>query len=322
MLCAEGVAAADHAPCAVDCDAGPQCGVIRLDDEPMRRVPLPSGPAPADLPALGLGTWRFGESRSTRAAEIAAVRTALEQGYRLIDTAEMYGEGGAEEVVGAALQEALRAGDVRRDDVVVVSKVYPHNASRDGTRVACDRSRRRLGLDHIDIYLLHWRGQHPLGVTVAALQQLADAGAIGRWGVSNFDVDDMEELAALGDIGDGCALNQVWYSLGERGAEVALLPWLRPRGMPLMAYTPIDQGRVATDAVLRNIAAARGVTAVQVALARLLAQPGVVAIPKATGAAHLRENLAAADIVLTEAELQAIDACFPRPLRKPPLAMN
>lgn len=285
----------------------------------MRRVTLPPGAAPADLPALGLGTWRFGESRSTRAGEIASVRTALELGYRLIDTAEMYGEGGAEEVVGAALNDALRAGDIRRDDVVVVSKVYPHNASRDGTRAACDRSRRRLGLDHIDIYLLHWRGQHRLSVTAEALQQLADAGAIRRWGVSNFDVDDMDELVAAGD---GCALNQVWYSLGERGPEVALLPWLRARSMPLMAYTPIDQGQVATDPVLNDIASARGLTAVQVALARLLAQPGVVAIPKATGAAHLRENLAAADVVLTDDERQAIDRRFPPPARKTPLAMN
>jgi hypothetical protein len=178
------------------------------------------------MPALGLGTWRFGESRATRAAEIASVRTALELGYRLIDTAEMYGEGGAEEVVGRALDEAVRAGDVRRDEVIVVSKVYPHNASRAGTRQACDRSRRRLGLDTIDVYLLHWRGEHPLDETVDALRHLASDGHIRRWGVSNFDVDDMEELAALGD---GCAVDQVWYSLGQRDPEYALLPWLRAR---------------------------------------------------------------------------------------------
>ena len=285
----------------------------------MRHLPLPRGATPLSLPVLGLGTWRFGESRSARAAEIASVRTALDLGYRLIDTAEMYGEGGAEEVVGAALDDAIRAGDVRRDEVVVVSKVYPHNASRAGTRAACDRSRQRLGLDHIDVYLLHWRGQYSLAETVDAMQALAAAGRIRRWGVSNFDVDDMEELAA---ISQDCALNQVWYSLGERDPEFALLPWLRAHGLPLMAYSPIDQGRAAADPVLDEIAASRGLTAVQVALAALLAQPGVIAIPKATGATHLRENLAAADIVLSDAERQAIDRQFPPPVGKAPLAMN
>lgn len=288
----------------------------------MRSVPLPHEPRPTSplaLPALGLGTWRFGESRATRAAEIASVRTALELGYRLIDTAEMYGEGGAEEVIGSALNDAIRAGDVRRDEVIVVSKVYPHHASRDGTRAACDRSRRRLGLDHLDIYLLHWRGEHPMAETVDAMQGLSAAGQIGRWGVSNFDVDDMEALAATGE---GCALDQVWYSLGERGAEFALLPWLQARGMPLMAYSPIDQGRAAADPILDAIAAARGLTAAQVALASLLAQPGVTVIPKASGAAHLRENLAAADIVLSPGERQAIEQRFPPPRRKTPLAMN
>ena len=285
----------------------------------MRHIPLPRGATPLSLPALGLGTWRFGESRATRAAEIASVRTALELGYRLIDTAEMYGEGGAEEVVGAALDDAIRAGDVRRDEVVVVSKVYPHNASLAGTRAACDRSRRRLGLDHIDVYLLHWRGEHPLGDTVEAMQGLVAAGHVRRWGVSNFDVDDMEELAA---ISEDCALNQVWYSLGERDPEFALLPWLRAQAMPLMAYSPIDQGRAAHAPVLDEIARSRGLTAVQVALAAILAQPGVIAIPKATGATHLRENLAAVDIALSDSELQAIERQFPRPARKVPLAMN
>ena len=293
--------------------------MIAAPDDAMRHLDLPRGAAPLSLPVLGLGTWRFGESGATRSAEMASVRTALELGYRLIDTAEMYGEGGAEEVVGAALDDALRAGDVRRDEVVVVSKVYPHNASRQGTRLACDRSRQRLGLDRIDVYLLHWRGAHPLVETVEALRELAATGGIGRWGVSNFDVDDMEELAGLGD---DCALNQVWYSLGERDPEFALLPWLRARGMPLMAYSPIDQGRVAEDPVLRAIAAARGLTATQVALARLLAHAGVMAIPKATGAAHLRENLAAVDVVLSADELRAIDRRYPPPTRKTTLAMN
>ena len=285
----------------------------------MRHLQLPRGGAPLSLPVLGLGTWRFGESRATRGAEIACVRLALELGYRLIDTAEMYGEGGAEEVVGTALNDAIRAGDVRRDEVIVVSKVYPHNASLAGTQAACDRSRRHLGLDHIDVYLLHWRGQYPLGETVEGMQALAAAGHVRRWGVSNFDVDDMEELAGLSDE---CVLDQVWYSLGERDPEFALLPWLRARHMPLMAYSPIDQGRAAVDPVLGRIASARGLTAVQVALASLLSEPGVIAIPKATGAAHLRENLAAAEITLSAAELQAIEQRFPRPVRKAPLAMN
>ena len=285
----------------------------------MRHLHLPHGTTTLSVPVLGLGTWKFGDSRATRAAEIASVRTALELGYRMIDTAEMYGEGGAEEVVGAALNEAMRAGDVRRDEVIVVSKVYPHNASRTGTRAACDRSRRRLGVDSIDVYLLHWRGQYPLEETVEAMQTLTAAGHIRRWGVSNFDVEDMEELAA---ISEECALNQVWYSLVERDPEFALLPWLRARNMPLMAYSPIDQGRAAADPVLKQIADERGLTAVQVALASLLAQPDVIAIPKATGAAHLRGNLAAADVVLTAAEVQAIEQRFPRPVRKAPLAMN
>jgi diketogulonate reductase-like aldo/keto reductase len=285
----------------------------------MRTVDMPGDAPPLSLPVLGLGTWRFGESRATRAAEIASVRRAVELGWRLVDTAEMYGEGGAEEVVGAALRDAIRAGDVRRDELVVVSKVYPHNASRAGTRAACDRSRRRLGLDTIDVYLLHWRGTHPLEETVDALRALARDGAIGRWGVSNFDVDDMAQVA---DLGDDCALDQVWYSLGQRNPEFALLPWLRARSMPLMAYSPIDQGRAADDPVLRRIAAARGLTATQVALAAVIAQPGVVAIPKATGEAHLRENLAAADIVLDDDEMRAIDQRFPPPDRAAPLAMN
>jgi diketogulonate reductase-like aldo/keto reductase len=285
----------------------------------MRHLRLPQGTTSLSLPVLGLGTWKFGDALSARKAEIASVRTALELGYRMIDTAEMYGEGGAEEVVGIALNDAIRAGDVRRDEVIVVSKVYPHNASRAGTRAACDRSRHRLGLDSIDVYLLHWRGQYALEETVESMRALAAAGHVRRWGVSNFDVDDMEELAA---IADDCALNQVWYSLGERDPEFELLPWLRERNMPLMAYSPIDQGRAAAEPVLRQIADARGLTAVQVALAGVLQQPGVIAIPKATGAAHLRENLAAVDVVLSAAELQAIEQRFPRPVRKAPLAMN
>ncbi len=285
----------------------------------MRHLQLAGGTNSAPVPVLGLGTWRFGEAKATRRAEIASVRTALELGYRLIDTAEMYGDGGAEEVVGTAVNDAIRAGDVRRDDVIIVSKVYPHHASRAGTLAACDRSLQRLGLGAIDVYLLHWRGQYALQETVDAMQSLTAAGRIRHWGVSNFDVADMEELAA---ISAHCALNQVWYSLAERGPEFALLPWLRSHGMPLMAYSPIDQGRAAQDPVLMQIARDRGLTAAQIALATLLAEPGVITIPKASGAAHLRENLAAADVRLTDEELQVIERRFPRPVRSAPLAMN
>ncbi|MFT3953626.1 MAG: aldo/keto reductase [Piscinibacter sp.] len=271
-------------------------------------------------PALGLGTWRMGESARARAAEVAAVRLALEIGYRVIDTAEMYGEGGAEEVVGQALAEALRAGTVTRDQVFVVSKVYPHNASRAGVRAACERSRQRLGLDRIDLYLLHWRGQHPLAETVAGFEELQSRGWITQWGVSNFDVDDMEELLRLRG-GTACAANQVNYSLGERGAGFALLPWLQHHGMPLMAYCPIDQGRLAGDAALAAVAQRHGASASQVALAWALQQPGVMAIPKAVREAHLRENFAAASLQLTAADLAEIDARFPPPKRRGSLAM-
>jgi diketogulonate reductase-like aldo/keto reductase len=289
----------------------------------MQTLLLPSG---ASIPKLGLGTWRLGESRASRAAEVAAVRTAIEIGYRLIDTAEMYGEGGAEEVVGQAVAEALRAGDVRRDELFIVSKVYPHNASRRGTLQACERSRRRLGLDQIDLYLLHWRGQHPLADTVAAMHALVADRQIAHWGVSNFDVDDMEELFAIaalrsGDAKRACAANQVYFSLSERGAAFSLLPWLRAHAVPLMAYSPIDQGTLAGHKALTAIGAPQGLSAAQVALAWVAQQPGVVAIPKAVKAQHLRENFAAAGITLDTEQLRQIDRAFPPPQGKTPLAM-
>jgi diketogulonate reductase-like aldo/keto reductase len=289
----------------------------------MNTLPLPSG---ATIPTLGLGTWRLGESRASRSAEVAAVRTAIEIGYRLIDTAEMYGEGGAEEVVGQAVAEALRAGDVRRDELFIVSKVYPHNASRRGTLQACERSRRRLGLDQIDLYLLHWRGQHPLGDTVAAMHALMADRQIAHWGVSNFDVDDMQELFAVAalrrsDAKRACAANQVYFSLSERGAAFSLLPWLCAHGVPLMAYSPIDQGTLAGHQALARIGAPLGLSAAQVALAWVLQQPGVVAIPKAVKPQHLCDNFAAADISLNADQLRQIDDAFPPPRRKAPLAM-
>jgi diketogulonate reductase-like aldo/keto reductase len=282
----------------------------------MNTLSLPDGSL---LPTLGLGTWRMGESRAARAAEVAAVRSAIELGYRLIDTAEMYGEGGAEEVVGQAIAEALRAGDVRRDELFVVSKVYPHNASRKGTVAACERSCRRLGLDRIDLYLLHWRGEHALADTAAAMHALQQSGRIAHWGVSNFDVDDMDELMA---VAPDCATNQVYLSLSQRGPEFSLLPWLRRHAMPLMAYSPIDQGTLAGHAALAAIGAPLGLTAAQVALAWVLAQPGVLAIPKAARAQHLRDNFAAVQVSLPVDTLQRIDALFPPPKRKTALAMT
>ncbi len=283
----------------------------------MQHVRFPDG---STRPSLGLGTLRMGESARERAREVAAVRLALEIGYRVIDTAEMYGEGGAEEVVGQALAEALRAGTVSRDELFVVSKVYPHNASRAGVAAACERSRQRLGLDRIDLYLLHWRGAHPLAETVAGFEALCARGHIGRWGVSNFDVDDLDEL--LGVPGGGaCAANQVYYSLSERGPGHSLLPWQQRHRMPLMAYCPIDQGVLAGHARLAALARSRACTAAQLALAWAMRQSGVMAIPKAVREAHLRENFAAAALVLGDDDMAALDALFPPPRRKPPLAM-
>ena len=273
-----------------------------------------------EMPRLGLGTWGMGESQTRRTAEVAAVRTAIGMGYRLIDTAEMYGEGGAEEMVGEALAQAMQAGEVTRDEMFIVSKVYPHNASRKGTLAACERSLHRLGLEHIDLYLLHWRGQFPLAETCTALQTLVDQGRIGRWGVSNFDTDDLQELFALTG-GPDCAVNQVYYSLGERGAAFSLLPWQRAHGMPLMAYSPIDQGALARSSALQGMAKRLGATPAQVALAWVLAQPGVVAIPKAVTEAHQRDNLAAAQLQLSTEDLAELDRLFPPPARKQPLAM-
>jgi len=285
----------------------------------MRTLQLPTG---GEMPVLGLGTWRMGEDAKRRADEVKAVREAIALGYRLIDTAEMYGEGGAETVIGQAIGEALRANDVRRDELFIVSKVYPHNASRRGTRDACERSLKRLGLDALDLYLLHWRGSHPLRETVAAMHSLVADGRIAHWGVSNFDVDDMEELEeATGAEGPGCAANQVYLSLGERGPEFSLLPWQRERGIPLMAYSPIDQGALAEDDGLAELAARLGATAAQLALAAVIARPGVVAIPKAVRSAHLKENLAAAELKLDAATLAELDRLHPPPRRKTPLAM-
>jgi len=296
---------------------------VRMTDQAGRRrgVTFPGGEV---RPVLGLGTWRLGEQRTRRPAEVAALRLALDIGYRVIDSAEMYGEGGAEQVVGEAVAGAMSAGVARRDEIFVISKVYPHNASAGGMLAACERSLRRLRLDHIDLYLLHWRGQVPLAETLAGFAELRRRGWIRHWGVSNFDVEDMQELFALGD-GAACAANQVYYSLTQRGIEFDLLPWMRQRAIPLMAYCPIDQGALATGrvpAALREIAERRGATPAQVALAAVLSQPGVLAIPKAMQASHQRENWAAQGIVLDAAERAVLDRDFAPPQRKMPLAMS
>lgn len=284
----------------------------------MRSVRLPDGAA---VPALGLGTWRYGESARSRAAEVAALRRAVELGYRLFDSAEMYGDGGAESVLGDALADAMRAGDATRDELFVVTKVLPHNASRAGTVAACERSLRRLRLDRVDLYLLHWPGAHPLAGTVEAFESLRADGRIARWGVSNFDTADLQRLWRVGG-GAACAVNQVYYSLSERGVEFDLVPSQRERGVPLMAYCPIDQGALARAKSLAPIAARLGATPAQLALAWLVQRGDTIAIPKAAREPHLRDNLQAASIGLDAAALAALDAAFPPPRSKQPLAMT
>ena len=264
------------------------------------------------IPSFGLGTWRMGEAASQRTREVAAVRHAIELGYRLIDTAEMYGEGGAEEVIGMALRGLA-------ERPFIVSKVYPQNATAKGVLAACERSRTRLGVDCIDLYLLHWRGGVPLAETVEAFEKLCAAGRIRQWGVSNFDVDDLRELLAAGGV--NCAANQIYYSASQRGPEVALLPWLRERQIPAMAYSPVDQGALANDATFARIGARYGASAVQAALAWALAQPSMVVIPKAVRHAHLEENYRAQAITLNPDDVAAIEQAFPRPTSKRALAM-
>jgi diketogulonate reductase-like aldo/keto reductase len=276
----------------------------------MRQISLPNGER---VSVLGMGTWGMGEARTSGADMVAALKLGLDLGMTLIDTAEMYGEGGAEKVVGRAI-----AG--RRDAVYLVTKVYPHNAGRKDAVAACERSLKRLGTDHLDLYLLHWRGEVPLAETLEAFTVLERAGKIRAWGVSNFDTDDMKELWRL-PSGKGCAGNQVLYNLTRRGIEWDLLPWCRERRLPIMAYSPIEQGRLLTRPALRRLATERGVTPAQLALSWVLHQTGVIAIPKAASPEHLRENRAALDLALSPAELAALDEAFRPPKRKEPLAM-
>ena len=265
------------------------------------------------LPRFGMGTWHMGEGDGTRAAEVAALRLGLDLGVRLIDTAEMYGDGGAEEVVG----EAIRG---RRERVFVVSKFYPHHAARKDLAAACERSRRRLGIDTIDCYLLHWRGRVPLAETVDALNELAAKGRVAAWGVSNFDVADMEELFAV-DGGNRAAANQVLYNLARRGPEFDLLPWCVARSVDVMAYSPLDEGSLARHPAVVQVAKGLGASAAQVAIAWTMRRPEVVSIPKAASEDHLRANVAAAALELSPDALAALDRAFPPPRRKTTLAM-
>lgn len=271
---------------------------------------LPSGER---VPALGQGTWNMAEQPKLRQAEIGALRLGLDLGMTLIDTAEMYADGAAESLTGEAIKG-------RRDDVFLVSKVLPHNASRRGTLQACERSLKRLGTDRLDLYLLHWRGSHPLTDTVAAFEELKAAGKIRHWGVSNLDPHDMQELRQVTGA-EACAVNQVLYNLTRRGIEFDLLPDHRKRGLPVMAYSPIEQGRLLSHRALQAVAARHAVTPAQIALAWLLRQDGIIAIPKATAEQHVRDNRAACGIALTAEDLAELDRSFPKPVGPQPLEM-
>jgi len=277
----------------------------------MRTVTLRTG---EKVPVLGLGTWRMGERKSERAAEVRAVKLGLELGIRLIDTAEMYGEGVAEEIVGEVM-------GALRDEIYLVSKVYPHNASRKGAVAACERSLKRLKTDRLDLYLLHWRGSHPLAETVEAFEALKAAGKIRNWGVSNLDADDLDELAGVPNGGD-CASDQVLYHLGSRGIEWQLLPKCQKSKIMVMAYSPLGQGPLLRKPALGKVASKHGCDPAAVALAWVLRHPGVITIPKATQPEHVRANLKAIDVKLDAEDLAALDAAFPPPKRASPLEMT
>ncbi|MGE0416271.1 MAG: aldo/keto reductase [Acetobacteraceae bacterium] len=276
----------------------------------MRSVTLPGGEL---VPALGQGTWYMGDRKTNARAEADALRLGIDLGMTLIDTAEMYGNGGAEEVVALAA-----AG--QRDRLFIVSKVYPHNASRTGVPAACERSLKRLKTDRIDLYLLHWRGSHPLAETVAAFEKLKAEGKIRYWGVSNLDTDDMDELAAV-PHGSACAADQVLYHPNSRGIEFDLLPWCAQRGVAVMAYSPLGHSvrRLLSSRALRAVAERHGATPAQVAIAWGMRHPHVISIPKAADPAHVRENAGAAALTLTDADLAEIDAEHRPPARKQPL---
>ena len=276
----------------------------------MKMLHLPSG---ISVPVLGQGTWKMGEESKRRGDEIAALRHGLDLGMTLIDTAEMYAEGGAEEVVAEAIAD-------RRAEVFLVSKVYPHNATRQGTIAACDRSLRRLKTDYLDLYLLHWRGSVPLAETLEAFKSLKESGKIRDYGVSNFDTADMQKASALSG-GEAIATNQVLYNLIQRGIEWDLLPWCRTHGLPIMAYSPVEQGRMLDNKVLREMAQHRAIAPAQLGLAWLLHQENVIAIPKSSDKEHLTQNRKALDLRLTVEELAVLDKAFPPPSKRTALEM-
>ncbi|PWK36232.1 aldo/keto reductase [Cupriavidus plantarum] len=276
----------------------------------MKSVMLPGG---EPVPALGMGTWNVGDSARTRAEEIATLRLGLDLGLRLIDTAEMYGEGASESLVGEAIGG-------RRDDVFLVSKVYPHNAGLEGAVAACERSLRRLGTDRLDLYLLHWRGGVPFEETIEAFLRLQAAGKIRHFGVSNLDLADMEELWEVPG-GNGIAVNQLLYNLSRRGIEYDLLPWLREHGVPVMAYSPIEQARLLRQPALHAFAERYGMTPAQAALGWLLQSDDIIAIPKTSHRDRLRENVRALEVAFTPQQLTELDRIFPPPRGPEPLAM-
>ncbi|MBI3530489.1 MAG: aldo/keto reductase [Betaproteobacteria bacterium] len=276
----------------------------------MKILTLPSG---EKLPALGQGTWYMGEKRETRAEEISTLQLGLDLGFKLIDTAEMYGEGKAEELVGEAI-----AG--RRDQAFLVSKVYPHNASRKGTIAACERSLTRMRTNRIDLYLLHWRGNIPFSETIEGFMALQKAGKIRYYGVSNMDLDDMQELFSLPG-GEAVATNQLLYNLTRRGIEWDLLPWLREKRIPVMAYSPIEQSRLLSNPKLTDFSKRHGMTPVQAALAWLMAKGDIIAIPKTGRRERVKENLGALDHDLSVEQLAELDRLFPPPKAPVPLEM-
>ncbi|MGN0287022.1 MAG: aldo/keto reductase [Atopobiaceae bacterium] len=272
------------------------------------------------MPRLGMGTWYLGEGLHPRQTEMAALRAGLDAGVRLIDTAEMYGDGAAEELVGDAIQGR------RRQDLFIVSKVYPHNAGRHGIYHALNGTLNRLGTDYLDLYLLHWRGQIPLHETVECMEELVESGKIRGWGVSNFDLDDMRELMDV-DGGEHCLVNQDLYHLGSRGVEYDLLPWMRKHQIPLMAYCPLAQaGRLrqglVDSAAVRKVAQAHGVTPMQVLLAFVLRDDNVIAIPRSSSVRHVRENWEARKVKLTAEDMVLLNEEFPAPDHKMPLDME
>jgi diketogulonate reductase-like aldo/keto reductase len=267
-----------------------------------------------EIPILGQGTWRMGEKTSQKQAEIEALKLGIDLGMTLIDTAEMYGEGGAEEVVAEAISG-------RREEVYLVSKFYPFNASYDDLIAACDRSLSRLKTDYLDLYLLHWRGSVPLSETLKGLQHLKQAGKILDYGVSNFDTDEMKEAESLPG-GKEIVTNQVLYNLMRRGIEWDLLPWCKERGIPIMAYSPIEQRAFVDESKLDDLAVKYNATSTQIALSWLLHRDNVISIPKATNPDHVQENRAALDIELTKENLQQLDRVYKPPSRKMSLAMR